>query len=75
MLSDDDKQCKSTAVEFLCDNFALIVNAEVLTSKYVGKITGLSPFSSYNCSARVLNKRGVSNRTEAQQFATKQDGE
>lgn len=74
-ISDDDKQCMSTVVEFVCNDIAIIVSAEVLSTLYVGKITGLSPFKSYNCSASVQNKLGVSERTEIQVFATNQDGE
>lgn len=74
-ISDDDKQCTSTAVVFLCNNITLTVNEEVLTSQYIGKITGLSPFTKFNCSARVQNNLGFSERTDVQVFATKQDGE
>lgn len=74
MISEDDRQCSTAAIEFSCNNDTLIVKAELFTSQFVGNLTGLSPFKKYKCFARVVNKNGLSERTEVQVFATKQDG-
>lgn len=74
-ISEDDKQCKSTNIEFTCDNVTVVVNVEVLTAEYVGRLTELRPFTNYNCMARVTNVIGASEWTDVEVFPTKQDGE
>ena len=74
-ISEDDKQCNSTAIEFTCDDVTVSINVELLKSEYVGKLTELHPFMSYNCSAKVRNNAGISESTDVAVFHTKQDGE
>jgi hypothetical protein len=74
-ISEDDKQCNSTAIEFTCNDVTVVVNVELLNSEYVGKLTGLHPFMKYNCSAKVRNNVGISESTDVAVFHTKQDGE
>lgn len=74
-ISEDDKQCTSTNIEFTCDNVTVVVNVEVLKAEYEAKLTELRPFTNYNCMARVTNIVGASEWTEVKIFPTKQDGE
>jgi hypothetical protein len=73
-ISEDDKQCNSTQVEFTCNDKVAIVDVVLLSEGYVGSITGLRPFTKFNCSARVRNGVGVSESTDIKVFPTKQDG-
>lgn len=74
-ISEDDKQCNSTSIEFTCDDVTVATRVEQQTSEYIGKLTGLHPFMKYNCSAKVRNSLGVSESAEVAVFHTKQDGE
>lgn len=71
----DDKQCQSAVIEFTCNDKTVIVNASHLQTEYVGTITALNPFKTFNCSARVKNNVGASESTDVEMFATMQDGE
>lgn len=73
-ISDRDKQCNSTAIEFTCNELTVVVDVELYNANYVARLTGLSPFRKFNCSARVTNEIGWSESTDVQVFSTKQDG-
>lgn len=74
-ISDNDKHCDSTRIEFTCDNITAVLNVESAKTEYLAKLTGFSPFTTYNCSARVRNNLGVSESTDVEAFQTKQDGD
>lgn len=73
-ISEQDKHCSSSVIEFKCNDHIALVNADVPSASYVAKLTGLSPFKKYNCTARVKNIVGASQSTEIKLFSTKQDG-
>lgn len=60
---------------FTCNEAQVTVNVDLLQEEYLGKVTGLRPFTKYNCSVHVRNTVGVSESTEVQIFTTDQDGE
>ncbi|CRK94349.1 CLUMA_CG007863, isoform A [Clunio marinus] len=72
-ISEDDKQCKSTVIEIMCNNLTVSLKIDVFEEKYVGQLTKLNPFSNYHCSARVINNVGKSKSTDSKVFKTTQD--
>lgn len=74
-ISKDDKHCRSTSIEFMCNNQTVAITAELSTASYFATLTELNPFTKYNCSARVRNNAGVSESTDVEVFSTKQEGE
>lgn len=74
LLSERDKHCVSSSIVFRCDEHFVEVDADVASAIYIAKLTGLSPFRKYNCSAKARNNVGTSQSTEVKIFSTKQDG-
>lgn len=62
-------------MEITCNSRTVKVEVSTAQLEYVAILTGLRPFTSFNCSAKVRNNAGDSESTDVQVFSTQQDGE